>query len=39
VGRAAELSGLDNALRDAERGHGSVVVLVGERGLGKSRLV
>ncbi|MGP8206517.1 MAG: AAA family ATPase [Acidimicrobiales bacterium] len=39
MGRAAELSALDNALREAERGHGSVVVLVGEPGLGKSRLV
>jgi class 3 adenylate cyclase/tetratricopeptide (TPR) repeat protein len=39
VGRQAELSVLDAALRDAEGGMGSVVVLVGEPGLGKTRLV
>jgi class 3 adenylate cyclase/tetratricopeptide (TPR) repeat protein len=39
VGRAAELAILDGALREAVRGRGSVVVLVGEAGLGKTRLV
>ncbi len=39
VGRQAELSVLDAALRQAEGGKGSVVVLVGEPGLGKTRLV
>ncbi len=39
LGRQAELSLLDAALRDAEGGGGSVVVLVGEAGLGKTRLV
>jgi class 3 adenylate cyclase len=39
VGRAAELAVLDSALREAVGGRGSVVVLVGEAGLGKTRLV
>ncbi|HXC83674.1 MAG TPA: AAA family ATPase [Trebonia sp.] len=39
TGRAAELQGLDNALRAAVAGRGSVVVLTGEAGLGKTRLV
>jgi predicted ATPase len=39
VGRSGEVSVLDAALRDAEAGRGSVVVLVGEPGLGKTRLV
>jgi tetratricopeptide (TPR) repeat protein len=39
LGREAELSVLDDALRLAEGGKGSVVILVGEPGLGKTRLV
>jgi eukaryotic-like serine/threonine-protein kinase len=39
VGRAGEVSVLDAALRSASAGRGSVVVLVGEPGLGKTRLV
>jgi tetratricopeptide (TPR) repeat protein len=40
VGRAAEVAVLDGAFRAAvERGHGSVIVLRAEPGLGKTRLV
>ncbi|HXW80219.1 MAG TPA: AAA family ATPase [Acidimicrobiales bacterium] len=39
VGRGTELSLLEGALRDAEGGAGSVVSIVGEPGLGKTRLV
>jgi adenylate cyclase len=39
VGRQAELTALGTALREAVRGRGSVVVLTGEPGLGKTRLV
>ena len=39
VGREAELSALDEALRGAISGTGSVVFIVGEPGLGKTRLV
>src|SRR5512140_1480335 len=39
VGRSAELEWLDGALRDAEAGHGRVLAIVGEPGVGKSRLV
>ncbi|HEX3956736.1 MAG TPA: AAA family ATPase [Trebonia sp.] len=39
VGRAAELAVLDGALKHALGGHGSVVVLRGDPGLGKTRLV
>ena len=39
VGRHAELALLDDALREAVSGTGSVVFLVGEPGLGKTRLV
>jgi tetratricopeptide (TPR) repeat protein len=39
VGRQAELAALGTALREAERGHGSVVLVTGEPGLGKTRLV
>ena len=39
VGRQPELAALGTALREAARGHGSVVLLTGEPGLGKTRLV
>jgi len=39
VGRQAEMAELGRALRDAVNGRGSVVVLTGEPGLGKTRLV
>ena len=39
VGREAEMQVLDGALRAAVSGHGSVVMLTGEPGLGKTRLV
>src|SRR2546428_3302196 len=39
VGRQAELTALQQALARAEAGHGQVVALVGEAGVGKSRLV
>jgi class 3 adenylate cyclase/tetratricopeptide (TPR) repeat protein len=39
VGRDAELAALGQALARAGAGHGQVVVLVGEAGVGKSRLV
>ena len=39
VGRQTELSTLDDALRQATSGTGSVVFVVGEPGLGKTRLV
>ncbi|HEV2217100.1 MAG TPA: AAA family ATPase [Candidatus Dormibacteraeota bacterium] len=39
VGRDAELSQLEDALLSAVRGDGGVVVLGGEAGMGKSRLV
>jgi DNA-binding CsgD family transcriptional regulator len=39
VGRAAEAAALDDRLAAAVRGSGGVVVLVGEAGTGKSRLV
>jgi tetratricopeptide (TPR) repeat protein len=39
VGRQAELVALQQALERAEAGHGQVVALVGEAGVGKSRLV
>ena len=38
VGRAAELQELDRALADALAGHGRLVLLGGEPGIGKSRL-
>ncbi|MGH7777593.1 MAG: AAA family ATPase [Candidatus Dormibacterales bacterium] len=38
VGREAELSELEDALLEAMRGNGGVVVLGGEAGMGKSRL-
>jgi len=39
VGRDDELAALDAALRDMVTGHGSVVLLTGEPGIGKTRLV
>jgi class 3 adenylate cyclase/tetratricopeptide (TPR) repeat protein len=39
VGRLAELDALRRALEDAQAGHGQVVGVVGEPGLGKSRLL
>ena len=39
VGRHHELAVLQHALAQAEAGHGQVVTLVGEAGVGKSRLV
>jgi class 3 adenylate cyclase len=39
VGRQPELAALGTALREAVKGHGSVVLLMGEPGLGKTRLV
>ena len=39
VGRQAELRALDTALRAAVAGHGQAVVLTGEPGIGKTRLV
>ena len=39
VGRHQELTALQQALEQARTGHGQVVALVGEAGLGKSRLV
>ncbi|TWA53856.1 putative ATPase [Azospirillum baldaniorum] len=38
VGRQPELAMLTGALRRAERGHGACAILVGEAGIGKSRL-
>lgn len=39
VGRDAELARLRRALEEAERGHGAMVLLVGEAGIGKSALI
>jgi class 3 adenylate cyclase/tetratricopeptide (TPR) repeat protein len=39
VGRDTEVETLRRALEQADRGHGQVVALVGEPGVGKSRLV
>ena len=39
MGRRAELSVLASALQELEEGRGSLVLLVGEPGLGKTRLV
>ena len=39
VGRDAEMESLRTALADAGAGRGSVVVLAGEAGVGKSRLL
>jgi DNA-binding SARP family transcriptional activator len=39
VGRSAELRRIDHALSGAAEGHGSVVLLAGEAGIGKTRTV
>ena len=39
VGREAELAALHQTLEQAGAGHGQVVAIVGEAGVGKSRLV
>ena len=39
VGRARDLAELEERLGEAEAGHGQVVTLVGDAGIGKSRLV
>ena len=39
VGRDQEMESLQQALQQAEAGHGQVVAMVGEAGVGKSRLV
>src|SRR5512144_742134 len=39
VGRTAELQTLSTALTDADAGHGQTVFVVGESGIGKTRLV
>jgi class 3 adenylate cyclase/tetratricopeptide (TPR) repeat protein len=39
VGRQQELAALEQALEQARAGHGQVVAVVGEAGVGKSRLV
>ena len=39
IGRAAELSSLHAALDDARAGRGRVVLIEGDAGLGKTRLV
>jgi predicted ATPase len=38
VGRAEELKGLERALRRAQSGRGSTVLVAGEAGIGKTRL-
>ena len=39
IGRDTELAALDDALARAENGEGAVVLLAGESGIGKSRLI
>ena len=39
VGRACELGGLREALEALVKGHGQIVAIIGEAGIGKSRLV
>lgn len=39
VGREAEFTVLQNAIHEAEQGNGQVVAIVGEPGVGKSRLI
>ena len=39
IGRDSELAALDDALARAENGEGAVVLLAGESGIGKSRLI
>src|SRR5688572_13181119 len=39
IGRTAQLDLLDRAIAQASRGHGQAVLIAGEAGIGKSRLV
>src|SRR5215510_11747079 len=39
VGRASNLDLLKQRLNQAQRGHGQIILLAGEAGIGKSRLV
>jgi class 3 adenylate cyclase/ribosomal protein L40E len=39
VGRGSELAGLHEALEALVKGHGQIVTIIGEAGIGKSRLV
>jgi class 3 adenylate cyclase len=39
VGRTAELDHLKQALTDLQKGHGSCITLIGEAGMGKTRLI
>jgi ABC-type oligopeptide transport system substrate-binding subunit len=39
VGRSCELSGLREVLESLVKGHGQIVTIIGEAGIGKSRLV
>jgi ABC-type oligopeptide transport system substrate-binding subunit/class 3 adenylate cyclase/ribosomal protein L40E len=39
IGRSSELAGLNEVLEELLNGHGQIVAIVGEAGIGKSRLV